>query len=273
LALADGRTGVAVQLYARALARARAMDSPSAIADASYNLAACLIELGNYDQARRHLAEAEAEGVRAGGNIADVLLVEATVARLQHRPNEADALADRVLAGRPAPTGFERLQAHVVKADVACDRGDVPAAEAELRAARATRSLTLPVAAQLAGAEARVLLLEKAWRDAALRFDRQAELLREVHHYRAMSEALARAGGAYRSAGSADTAADRYYRAARGLLGLGHTAEAAKLVGLAVVSARTAGSVGLQRRIEALQSEIEGAAEIGPERKPDRPPD
>ena len=60
--------------------RARLMDDSHAIADAAYNLAACLTDLGQYQSARAYLLEAKAEGRRAGGRITDVLLLEAMVA-------------------------------------------------------------------------------------------------------------------------------------------------------------------------------------------------
>src|SRR5438045_2154785 len=65
LAFGQDRIELAAQLYARALTRARAMDDASAIADAAYNLAACLTELGQYSRALVQLDEAEAEAQRA----------------------------------------------------------------------------------------------------------------------------------------------------------------------------------------------------------------
>src|SRR5207249_4696552 len=110
-----GQAALAADLYQRALTRARATDRPGEIADASYNRAVVLMSLGRYDEANELLGEAEAEARRAGRPAADVLLVEAKLARLRGRPREAVALADRVLAQRPRAGAAEEAQAHLAK--------------------------------------------------------------------------------------------------------------------------------------------------------------
>ena len=79
---AQGQYAKAESLYQHALTRARATDRPGEIADAAYNRAVALASLGRYDEAGELLGEAEAEARRAGRPAADVLLVEAKLARL-----------------------------------------------------------------------------------------------------------------------------------------------------------------------------------------------
>ena len=68
------------------------------------------------------LAEAKAAFTRSGGDLADVLLFEATVARRQGKLEQALSLADRV------PSAFhdedDLFQAAVLKGMIACDQGD-----------------------------------------------------------------------------------------------------------------------------------------------------
>jgi len=55
---ARGRPEQAATTYRRALSRARAIDDPTCISDAAYNLAACLTCLDEHEQARPFLREA-----------------------------------------------------------------------------------------------------------------------------------------------------------------------------------------------------------------------
>ena len=97
---------------------------------------------------------------------------------------------------------------------------------------------------------------------AAAHFDRQAELLRRARQYRAVPQALSRAGESWEQAGKPAPATDRFYRAARSFHGRGETGRARELAGRALESATRAGDGQLQQRVEALLREIGPA---GPE--------
>ena len=256
----QGRVESAAQLYQHSLARARVMDDPSAIAEAAYNLAACLTEMGRFERARVQLTEAKAEARRAGGRVIDILLVEAMVARLQGQPGDARALADQVFRQRPSPTDIELLQVHILRGEIACDLGDSAAAAGELKGVNDATVSSLPLRARLAAVLGRIHLLNRNWSGAAKEFDREADLMRRARRYRSMSSGLTGAGGAYEAAGDYREAADRRYRAARSLFGLGDTAEAAGLVGAARDAARKAGAIELERRADSLAKEIGEAA-------------
>jgi len=259
-ALDRGQTELASHLYERALARARLMDDSHGIADAAYNLAACLTDLGQYQSARVNLSEAKAEGRRAGGRITDVLLLEAMVARLQNNPAEARALAEQVLQQRPPPTDAEVLQVRILKSELACDASNSALAAQELRGAKDLNTFSLTLRARLAGARGRIHLLEKEWKSAAAEFDREADLMRQARRFRSMSRALQQAGGAYEAAGLNAPAADRYYRAARSLFGFGDSDDSIRLITSAISAAQKAGAADLAMRAQLLSAQIRGAA-------------
>jgi len=260
LAFGEGRLGLAAQMYDRALLRARAMDDSPAIADAAYNLAACLTEMGNYQQARDTLDEALAEARRSGGRVIDVLLVKATLARLQKKPSEVFAVAAQVLSHHPPPTAAERSQAYLVEAEAACDADDSHAAARYLAQVNVAALSSAPLQARLAEARGRIAVLNKDWKGAATEFDRAAELWRGARRYSSMSHDLGHAADAYAAGGLIGFAADRYYRAARSAFGLGDAVASVKLIASARAAAKAAGVVDLVARADALAAEIKAAA-------------
>ncbi|HXE51824.1 MAG TPA: hypothetical protein VN541_02370 [Tepidisphaeraceae bacterium] len=260
LAFGEGRLGLSAQMYDRALLRARAMDDSPAIADAAYNLAACLTEMGEYQQADTKLDDALAEAKRAGSRVIDVLLLKATVARLGKKPSEVFAAAEQVLSHRPPPTGTERSQAYLIEAEAACDAGDSHAAARYMAQVNVAVLSSPTLQARLAEARGRIASLNKDWRGAATEFDRAAELWRGAHRYSSMSRDLGHAADAYAAAGLSGLAADRYYRAARSAFGLGDAVASMKHIAAARAAAKAAGAADLEARADALAGEIKAAA-------------
>jgi hypothetical protein len=260
------------------------MDDAERIGDAAYNLAAASVSLKQYDRARTLLAEARAEYRRAGVPITDVLLVEAKVARLQGRADEAVALADAILTQQSPPAAAsDRVRAQVIKGEIACEARDAAGAAAALAAARGelrggggrSKDAGDPdaaLAAGVAGLEGCVATLRGEPANAADAFDRAAALWRQARQYHPMARSLGRAAAAYREAGEARPAADRYYRAARSTFGQRELEDALDLARSAAQSAGEAGDEDLRRRAEALLAEIAGAAPgAGPEAVPETP--
>src|SRR5258706_15728167 len=197
-AFTRGAWPLAASLYGLALKRAQAMDDPAQIADTAYNYAAALSQAGRYPEAREALQESQVEAGRAKSPTVDIVTLEARVARLQGDLDAAAALADSVL-GDKAATPEQRLQAYLVKGQVAAARKDSAAAAEALRQARGnigtgTSPAFAPGIEELAG---EVALLEQKPAAAAERFDRQADFLRRARLYGDMYRALGRAGAAY----------------------------------------------------------------------------
>jgi ATP/maltotriose-dependent transcriptional regulator MalT len=264
LAFERGLNTEAVVLYRQALDRAREMDDAPAIADAAYNLAAAMVQAGEYGQARLALLEAEAEARRFGGNVADVLLLRAKVARLGGMPSEAVALADRVLsdaASRPAPG--HRVQAHVLKGEVAAEERNWAAAEEQARLARealgrAGDRVSPALLAGVVGLRGRIAMGRGDLSSAARLYDRRVDLLRQGHLYRDMAGAIADSAEAWRRLEKPAEAGPRFYRAARAAAAHGDGARARALVSEASDAASAARDESLLLLIRALRAEWDG---------------
>ena len=244
LAFSRGAADQAVTLFRRALDRARVMDDAAEIAKAAYNVGAALIRDGKYDAARAALLEAEAETVRSGGNTADVLLLEAKAAQLQDESADALALADRIVTDKTLrPTDSHRLQAHVLRGEVAVELGQNDLAQAEL--AKATRLLgdarSPALRAGVLGLRGRIEHARHSPSKAAGLFDEQAGLLRRAALYRDMARAESRAAAAYLDAGQPVPAAERFYQAGRSFAAQGDSAEARRLLASAFSAAERRG--------------------------------
>lgn len=222
-AFEEGAIAKAIDLYSNALNRAIAMDDAIEIGNAAYNLALCHIIMGQLDLASASLAEAKGAFERSESNPADILLLEATVAQRQGKPEQALSLADQVLSGLPNES--HRFQVALLKGAVACEQDDPVSARTSLVEAdryHITNTTLLAARERLAGS---TFLLEGSPAKAAAAFDRAAALFREAKHYREMALTLQRAGEAYRQAGDTQHADDRLSRAKRSLAAQGEKAE------------------------------------------------
>jgi hypothetical protein len=184
------------------------------------------------------------------------------VARLQHKPDEALALAEQVLSHRGSgPTDRQRLQVHVLRGHIRCDSGDIGLANLELKqaAAYAKRINSPALKAEVSGLAGRIYLLQEEPAKAAKEFDQQANLLKKAALYREMVTALRSAGEAYMSSGGWRLAADRFYRAARSTFAWGDRKEAVNLAKKAISAANGAADEKALVRVRALLGEIEAA--------------
>lgn len=218
----QGNTALAADLYARALDRARLGDADVDVADHAYNRALCLMELGDLDGARTLLKESRSAFARAGLDDADAALAEARLFYLAHDAEGARGAARALLAREPRAA--LRVEALVLLGEVGCEGGDAAEARRALSEAAAisldpkSDPLALSHVHRLAGS---VAVLERDSAEAARSCDKEAFWAREARAYRAMADALERAGDAYRAAGDPVAAAERYYRAGRSRLAAG----------------------------------------------------
>jgi tetratricopeptide (TPR) repeat protein len=249
----------AVTFYAIALNRARALDQPSAIGDAAYNLAACLLRQSRWDRARALLAEAEFEQTRCGAPLADVLLLEARAAHLAGDVAAAVAALGRLRTDpRSRPTDAHRVQASLLAGQMAGDRADWPSARGSLKRAREILGADPDemLQARIAALAGRIAMETKNPRVAAEAFDRQADLLRSTGRSRALGAVLARAGEAHAALGRHEVAADRLYCAARCAAAWGRSETARNWANAALAAARRADDDVIVRLVESLLSEI-----------------
>jgi len=266
LAFERGLNPEAVALYRQALDRAREMDDAVAIADASYNLAAALVRGGEIARAATALLESEAEARRAGGNVADVLLLRAKVARLNGAPAEAVQLANRVLADTASrPSGGHRVQAHVLKGELAVEEKNWSLAEQQAGLARDAlgrigSTASPAVLAGVVGLRAQVARGRGSLKEAAQLFDRRADFLRQSRLYRDMADAIADSAEIWTSLGTPAEAGPRFYRAARAAAAQGDEIHARSLLSKASEAAHTARDDVLLALISVLRAEWDGGA-------------
>lgn len=225
-----GEVASAVVMYRRALERARAIDNSQEIAANAYNLAACLLQLGAADESVKLLAEAEREAARSGGDQAAILLMSAQTARARGDASAAEATLDRLEA---LDVSREvRGQAYVMRANIACDRQNPSMAEGFLSRASdfAGASADSGLSAAIANVSGRIAMLEEQWLDAAVAFDREAEMMQQSLRPAEMAAALEQAGKNYIAAGKTGLAADRYYRSARSWMAQGDYLDALRVI-------------------------------------------
>jgi len=267
MAFDRGEPAQAVIFFERALKRARALDDSAQIGNAAYNLAICRVSLGQHERARQLLHEAAYEAARSGGNLADIVLMEAKTARLQGKPTEAMALADQTLAA-PQATAVHKLQAHLLRGQALCDQNQSGAAQAELRQARGylppQPSPALSAGeARLAG---RIAMLEKQVATALEQFRRELVMLRQAKLYRELPAAWVRLAEASHQAGEPVQAGEYYYQAARMTWAQGERALAEKLVAdaRAVLAKAPQPPLPLAMRLSALEREMSPATQPSP---------
>ncbi len=269
-----GEVEVAGNQFERALRRARARDDSPGIAAAAYNLGACRLATGRFDDAREALVHAayELDQLQQDSSPAWLLMASAVrEAGLARRAGgaaaEALSLAERALS---RAEGFRNTsvtaQARVLVGLLAADRGDARAA----RAAFSQASGQAPGKSMDAGGpaglrlESRVLELEGQPARAAEASEREAALLQAgPAGARELLGALARAARNWAQAGDPDRAAALWLRAARSAWAMGDPDSArAALDALAGLPPGPSGSAtdglgGVRAAAAALSSEID----------------
>jgi ATP/maltotriose-dependent transcriptional regulator MalT len=247
----------AVALYKLALKRAEAMDDATEIANTAFNYASALVQVGEYDTARLALREAKAEAATAGAPTADIIALEAHVARLQGKMDDAATLADSVLSDKSAAPA-DRLQVTLVKGQVACALKNAAGAKEAAGQARALigTSTSPASAAGIAELDGCIALLDGKPAVAAERFDKQSTFLREGKLYGDMVRALARAGQAYADANQPAESAHRYFRAARSAMAQSGVNSGPALLEAASVQAEKSGDAGLIERVGQLRKTV-----------------
>jgi tetratricopeptide (TPR) repeat protein len=149
----------------------------------------------------------------------------------------------------------------VFRANLSLDSGDVPAAQASLARARSMKVAQVEPAAraEIAAAEARVLLMQQRPLDAARRLDSETQWLRQSGHLRELPMATSSAAEAFLQAGFPIEASERYFRTARMLYGRGDLLAALFFLEQSIALAVEMSDVDLQFRAALLLEEIERA--------------
>jgi tetratricopeptide (TPR) repeat protein len=253
-----GQFAVAADQYRESLARARLIDDPAAIGDGAYNLAACLVALGDTEQAKALLREARAEFRRAGSaGVAEAWLLEARAARDQGRGEEARRALDEAAAAAAGERSDLAPRIDVMRAALSCDAKDAETARTAIERAKKEESRLSPASrGELSMAEGRLARMDGRPAEAAAAFDRAADAFRRAGLYREMAAALAQCGECFRDAGDLDRAGERFFRAGRSLFAQGDLTAALKQAEAALSATAKSRDEDLKRRILDLVARI-----------------
>ena len=256
----QGRFKQAANFYRKALERAYERDDSTAILDARYNLAVCLLNLQSYNEALDVVRRAKTEmAIADHGKSVDFLLLEATILHRGGDLNAAWQVTDQILSNPSRASSVVRSKTHFLRGIMASERGDI----AQLRAAitalgQPEQSRLRADRLELAG---RLAIAEQNWDAAVEAFDSAANLRREAFDYRGMVRALALAGEGSEKAGRNREAAILYLRAGRSAFFNDQIADAEKWLNHSVRLASTAGeddiiqeARGHLRQIEAINA-------------------
>ena len=261
VAFNHGDVTLAARLYENAFKRACVMNDEKSIAETAYDLAACEMDLGRYDAAGNHLAQAQYDARKAAVNGDDIALLRAKLFYIRQRDAEAQSVA---AALQSAVSPEIRLEALCLLVLIATDenRSDVAAARlGELRQMQtAAAPLSPALRADVEKAQGAVEKLDGRPHDAAVHFESEAKWLAAAHRYREIVHAMARAAAAYDSAGDTALAADRYYQAGRASLALGDGARAGDWARRGIALAQGAHDLALEQLLRTLLSDANAAA-------------
>ena len=255
----------AAHYYQKALFQARITDNSSAIGVAAYNLAACYVRLGYYDSAKNLLKEAREEISKFQGNVTEVILVEAKVARLQEHFDESWSLTDQLLTYLSSyPSNELQLQVYLLRGHIACDQGQIVLADSEFEKSRnysrnVSNPLLLAGYSELAG---RIYLRKNRPEMAAKEFDRETGFLKEAEQYREMVLSLENAAEAYKNSGDHSLAADRFIRAARSAFAQGEKEYALELGKKSLSAANAADNEPAFSSAQRFLAEVEASPDI-----------
>ncbi len=244
----------AIRHYRAALDAALAADTPAVSTRLASALAVSLAAAGELNEAHAMARVARAEAVPETIDRWTAELIEARVAWLLGDDVAADRLAERVWRA-PGMVHYPSLRAEagVLSAEAAIRRGDAESAAERLRAAQRMLPADAPFSLRAVwhAADGRQAVLTGRPTDAAAAFDHEATLWRDAGRPFEMALALESAGNAWRMAQQPQTAADRYFRAGRGLHHAGRTLSATRLLRQARELASAAEDAGLLQRIDA----------------------
>jgi tetratricopeptide (TPR) repeat protein len=211
-AFESGRIQQAAALYRQTLERAYLRDDLAAVIDARYNLALCLTLLHSDREALELILQTREDLSRAGQPTpADILLLEATILYRQGRSPDAWQITESILQSIDAIPSAVKNKTHFLRGLIATERGDPTTLQVEIAALAESNSPIIQAdREELMG---HLALTERRWDAAVSAFDEAAVLRRQNLDYRAMVNALAKAGEACRRAGRPVAASSRYLRA------------------------------------------------------------
>jgi tetratricopeptide (TPR) repeat protein len=260
----QGRLRQAANFYRRALDRAFLRDDTTAILDAQYNLAVCLMNLQSYEEALVVVQRANTEMTLTDHDRAvDFLLLEATILNQRGDPHEAWQITDQILSASTQASSVIKRRTHFLRGLIASGQGEIDRLRAAITALGQPTELQLRADRQeLLG---RLATEEQNWNVAVEAFDAAAKLRREALDYRGMVRALVWGGEASEKAGRIREAAIHYLRAGRSAFLQKQFDEAQKWLNRAAQLGTTAGEDKIIEEARSFLQQIEALTPAPPD--------
>jgi tetratricopeptide (TPR) repeat protein len=256
LAFDKGRLRQAADFYRKALERAYVRDDTSAILDARYNLAICLMNLQSYEEALGVVGRANSEMMLAGHDHSpDFFLLEATIRYHSGDLDEAWKITDQILNTADQASSVVNSKTHYLQGLIASKQGDKDQLRAAIAALGQPQQPQLRADRQELGG--RLAMAEQRWGAAMDAFDGAAKLRRETLDYRAMVNVLALAGEAAEKAERAREASIRYLRAGRSSMLQGMFDNAREWLGRAEHIASTTGEAQIAEEARSYLQQLQ----------------
>jgi len=259
-AFGHGQYEQAARLYQRSLNRARVMDDAVEIGNNAYNLAACSMELREYDRARELLEESRAAFQRTGVVPEGISILEVKSALAVGSLEKAKELLESISKGDSLPPEI-MVQYKLLRADLALRLDETDKARLELSDLRdELREVGVDaLTAEADRLEGELLVREREFMAAGGIFDHRADLLRQTAHYRPMAIALGRAGEAYWDGRAYCRSLNRFFRAARSLFAQEDMVESLNMLSFAMEVSRDCAQESLRQEVRELFDEIRGS--------------
>ena len=212
-AFEKGRYQQAAGIYQTVLGLGYSRNDASVILATRYNLALCLMELGQYPEAQKLLSQAYAELALGDKKIPeDLLLLEATILYRENRLEDSWAITQQILdSGSPSPTIITRTS--FLRGLIASGKNDMAGIDAAIFNMGQPQSVVLR--ADKAELQGRLAMAKNKWEEAIVALDQATSLRRESLEYRRMAISLALSAAASEEAGRPEVAAGRYLQAGR----------------------------------------------------------
>ncbi|MBN2301355.1 MAG: hypothetical protein JXN60_02435 [Lentisphaerae bacterium] len=240
------------------LGNARIENNARLIADAAYNLAACLISDGEYEQAYPYLIEARKEMEASGICIARTYLLESEMRRFQGMKKEAYATAEKALEMLSRSKDADlKAEAHLTLSNIYCDDNQLDKAKTHYSQSGKQLNKTESWSLKAHGARvmARIFSMEDDYAKAARQYDLEAEYLRCAKQFGGMNDALVDAADCYIQNNELGAAAERYFKAGRSLFASGLNDKAMSVMGKALSAARRSNNEDLLAQIALISAD------------------
>jgi tetratricopeptide (TPR) repeat protein len=256
----NGEYQQAADLYQSALDRAYLRDDATAILDARYNMAVCLLELEKYAEALTTVHQTKEEMAFKGlPKPPEIYLLEATILYRSGRLDDSWRTTEEILANRNIGSPLIGTKTYFLRGLISSHRNDVAGMQDAINSMGQPQNAI--VKSDLSELRGRLAMAENQWDQAIVLFDEATVYRRENFDYRRMAMTQALSAEVCQKAGKTDAAASRYFQAGRSAALRGDQANARLWLTQANQLFQQIGNDALAAESRALIADISGEAQ------------